>query len=84
MDPEKDNVEVDVDVETTEEKSPVMMFAEDVAKKAEMVEAGEMSIEDFVAQTTEELQNVQAPAEAMGGLGQGNGDFPDLNDLESE
>lgn len=89
MDPEEN---VDVEVEVTEEVTPeeqVKNIALDVADKAKMVESGEMTVADFVADIMEQLGNVEVAGESMeaspmGGLGAGAGNFPNLEDLESE
>lgn len=86
MDPEQENVDVEVEVDTTEETSPVQEFADSVAEKAKMVEAGDLSVADFVSECMEALGAMEVAPEApsLGGLGAGNGAFPNLEDLESE
>lgn len=77
MEPEETtDVEETVDeVET----SPAMAFAESVMAKATALDAGDLTVEEFVAQVTEELNAMQdnAPdmASPMGGLGIGGGAF---------
>lgn len=82
MEPEE-NVEVEVEESSPEED--VEQFALDVADKAKMVESGDMTVRDFVSECMEQLGTMEVADEApaMGGLGSG-GDFPNLEDLESE
>ncbi len=80
MDPEMETeVEETEDVEEVE-ASPAVAFAEMVTEMATQVESGDMTVEDFVAQVTEQLGLMQADAPAdmaspMGGLGLGGGEF---------
>lgn len=76
---------METEVEETEdveevETSPAVAFAEMVTEMANQVESGNMTVEDFVAQVTEQLSLMQADAPAdmaspMGGLGLGGGEF---------
>lgn len=80
MDPEETTEEVDNQEEEAVETSPAVAFAEMVTEMANQVESGDMTVEDFVAQVTEQLSLMQtnAPADMaspMGGLGLGGGEF---------
>lgn len=87
MEPELENEEVMEDeVEEEVETSPAIAFAELVTEMAQQLDAGEMTVEDFVAQVTEQLNMMQADAPVdmaspMGGLGLGGGEF-NLPDAE--
>lgn len=78
MEPEEKNEEMETEETTPQEK--VAEFATSVADKAKMVESGEMSVEDFVAEcmSTLEMMNTETDGEEspMGGLGANSGKFP--------
>ena len=83
MEPEETNEEMEVEEVTAEEQ--VMDFASSVADKAKMVEAGDMTVADFVSECMDTLGSIEVAGEGtdvspMGGLG-GSQSFP-LPDAE--
>lgn len=87
MDPEEMNQEEET-MEEPQEVTPedqVSSFAESVTQKAKQVAEGNLTPQDFVEGCMAELATLQgemSQESPLGGLGQGNGDFPNLEEVE--